>query len=262
MRSATATIRLWGSGIAAFSCAVIHCAPSASAASPSKSTHMAGSRLPRMLEANKEYVAARSAKAFSESSASASARASTPAPSASLQSAKDNLAVIVSCMDARLVELLPRALNIQEGDAKVIKTAGAIITHPFGGIMRSVIVAIYGLGAQEVFVVAHYDCGMSNVDPDVLIGRMQTTGGVKPETLSTLQAAGINVRGWLRGFEDVSVAVRESVSRVRAHPLVPANVPVHGLIIHPLTGQLELVVDGRESVGGGSHVWMAATDQE
>jgi carbonic anhydrase len=42
-------------------------------------------------------------------------------------------------MDARLIRLLPAALNIQQGDAKIIKTAGAIISSPFGGIMRSIL---------------------------------------------------------------------------------------------------------------------------
>ncbi|MCA9723807.1 MAG: carbonic anhydrase, partial [Kurthia sp.] len=31
---------------------------------------------------------------------------------------------IVTCMDARLIELLQKAINIKNGDAKMIKTAG------------------------------------------------------------------------------------------------------------------------------------------
>src|SRR6476660_87968 len=46
--------------------------------------------------------------------------------------------VVVTCMDTRLVELLPRAMDLRQGDAKVLKTAGAIVSHPFGGIMRSI----------------------------------------------------------------------------------------------------------------------------
>lgn len=50
--------------------------------------------------------------------------------------------------------------------------AGAIITHPFGGIMRSVLVALYELNADEVFVVGHYDCGMSNIKTDGTLKKM------------------------------------------------------------------------------------------
>jgi hypothetical protein len=57
--------------------------------------------------------------------------------------------VVVTCMDTRLTTLLPAALSIKPGDAKIIKNAGAIVSHPFGGIMRSVIVALYELKADE-----------------------------------------------------------------------------------------------------------------
>ncbi len=78
----------------------------------------------------------------------------------------DKKFVILSCMDTRLLELLPASMNIKNGDVKIIKAAGGIVTSPFGGIMRSIIVAIYELGAEEVFVIGHYDCGMSNVNPE------------------------------------------------------------------------------------------------
>lgn len=40
--------------------------------------------------------------------------------------------VILSCMDTRLVELLPHALNLRNGDVKIVKNAGALVSHPFG----------------------------------------------------------------------------------------------------------------------------------
>lgn len=42
----------------------------------------------------------------------------------------DKRMVILTCMDTRLVELLPKAMNLRNGDAKIIKSAGAIISHP------------------------------------------------------------------------------------------------------------------------------------
>ncbi|MGV2686015.1 carbonic anhydrase, partial [Clostridium perfringens] len=36
--------------------------------------------------------------------------------------------VIITCMDTRLVELLPKAMNFKNGDVKIIKNAGAIIS--------------------------------------------------------------------------------------------------------------------------------------
>ena len=47
------------------------------------------------------------------------------------------------------------------------------------------------------------------------------------------------------GFDDVEDSVRHTVSIIRRHPLMPDNVAVHGLVIHPATGKLTLVVDGK-----------------
>ena len=62
---------------------------------------------------------------------------------------------ILSCMDARMVELLPRALGLKNGDAKLIKNAGAVVTHPWGSVMRSLLVAVLELKVKEIMVVAH-----------------------------------------------------------------------------------------------------------
>ena len=39
---------------------------------------------------------------------------------------------VLTCMDTRLTELLPAALGLKNGDAKIIKNAGGVITHPYG----------------------------------------------------------------------------------------------------------------------------------
>ncbi|MCQ6264976.1 carbonic anhydrase [Fictibacillus sp. WQ 8-8] len=155
--------------------------------------------------------------------------------------------VIISCMDTRLTELLPQAMNIKNGDVKIIKTAGAIIAHPFGSVMRSILVAIYALKASEVCVIGHHDCGMSALDPDDFLGKMKDQG-IKEETLNTLKYSGMDFNQWLRGFDKVEDAVKSSVSMVKNHPLLPETVSVHGLVIDPETGKLDVVVDGYTNV--------------
>src|SRR5580658_672525 len=75
----------------------------------------------------------------------------------------DKKLVVLTCMHTRLVELLPRAMNLRNGDAKIIKNAGAIVSHPFGSVMRSILVAVYELMAAEVAVVGHHGCGMTGL---------------------------------------------------------------------------------------------------
>lgn len=155
----------------------------------------------------------------------------------------DKKMVVLSCMDTRLTELLPRAMNFKNGDAKFIKNAGAVVSHPFGSVMRSILVGIYELGAKEVLVVGHYQCGMSSIDPQRVLNEM-TRRGVPESTIHTLHAAGINLIEWFSRIESIEEGVRETVRVIQEHPLMPPLTPVHGLIIDPQTGHLDLVVNG------------------
>ncbi|WP_138751044.1 beta-class carbonic anhydrase [Paenibacillus sinopodophylli] len=155
--------------------------------------------------------------------------------------------VIVTCMDTRLTEMLPKALNLRNGDAKIIKNAGAIVTQPFGNIMRSILVALYELQADEVFVIGHNNCGMTGLNPELIIQHMEERG-VSTETITTLKHSGLNLMRWLTGFDNVRDSVINSVSIIRNHPLLPSNILVHGLIIDSETGELDLVDDAKRQV--------------
>lgn len=148
--------------------------------------------------------------------------------------------VILTCMDTRLTEMLPRALNLSNGDAKIIKNAGAVISHPFGSIMRSIIVSLYQLQAEEVAVIGHYDCGMTGLRANMIMDKAKENG----LDLSQIEAAayaGIDIDKWLEGFDDVEDNVRHSVEIIKRHPLLPKNTLVHGLVISPETGELTMI---------------------
>ncbi len=154
-------------------------------------------------------------------------------------------AVILSCMDTRLVELLPRAMNMKNGDIKIVKSAGALVSHPFGSIMRSILVAVYELNADEVYVIGHHDCGMSKIDSQTLLNKA-IERGIPEKRIEVLEYSGIDFKQWLKSFSSVEESVKDSVSVVNNHPLLPSNVPVHGLVIDPETGKLDVVVNGYE----------------
>ena len=155
----------------------------------------------------------------------------------------DKKIVILSCMDTRLTELLPKALNLKNGDAKIIKNAGATIMHPFGSIIRSIIVAIYEFDTDEVLVIGHKGCGMSNINGEETIKKI-INRGIKEDVIETLNNSGIDIKKWLHGFDSVEESVKESVELIKKHPLINKDIKVHGLIMDPSTGKLEIIVNG------------------
>ena len=145
---------------------------------------------------------------------------------------------IVTCMDTRLVELLPAALGIRNGDVKIIKNAGATITHPFDSTVRSLLIAIYELGVNEVMIIGHTGCGVQGMDAGEMIHLMKERG-ISEEHINLMRHCGINLSEWLHGFEDTESAVLETVDLVRNHPLVPSDIVVAGYIMDSLTGELK-----------------------
>jgi carbonic anhydrase len=67
---------------------------------------------------------------------------------------------VVACMDARVN--VERILELEEGDAHVIRNAGAIVTDD---VLRS-LEASRSLGTEQVVVMLHTDCGAREGDLD------------------------------------------------------------------------------------------------
>ena len=153
----------------------------------------------------------------------------------------DKRLAVLSCMDTRLTELLPAALGLRNGDAKIIKNAGGLVISAFDSAMRSLIVAIYELGVEEIMVVAHSNCGACHMSFDHFHHEM-IARGVKEETLDTIRKCGVDLHHWLEGFKDTPESVRRTVEVIRSHPLVPEDVVVRGFIIDSETGGLEEIM--------------------
>lgn len=173
-----------------------------------------------MLAYNKEFVANKGYKKFATSKY------------------PDKKIAIVTCMDTRLVELLPAALGIKNGDVKMIKNAGGTITNPFDSTVRSLLVAIYELGVNEIMIIGHTGCGVQGMDANEMLHLMKERG-IDEEHISLMRHCGIDLDSWLHGFEDTEAAVLETVDLVMNHPLVPKDIVVRGYIMDSETGALK-----------------------
>jgi len=151
---------------------------------------------------------------------------------------------ILTCMDARLDPA--KYAGLSEGDAHVIRNAGGRASDD---AIRSLVISYKLLGTQEWFVIHHTDCGMEFFDDE----RMREILGQSLET-AELGADGFRDVGsgpgssearyidWLT-ISDRDQCVVEDVSRIRAHPLVPARIPIYGYVYDVKTGQLVEVPD-------------------
>lgn len=147
---------------------------------------------------------------------------------------------IITCMDTRLVELLPAALGFKNGDVKIIKNAGGVVSNPFGSVIRSLLVAIIELGVEEVMVIGHTDCGVQHIDSEMMIRHMKERG-ITQDSIDLMKYCGVNFENWLAGFDTVEQSVTDTVDTIRHHPLMPQDIKIGGYVIDSVTGELHVI---------------------
>jgi len=146
---------------------------------------------------------------------------------------------ILTCMDARLDPA--KYAGLAEGDAHVIRNAGGRASDD---AIRSLVISHKLLGTNEWFVIHHTDCGMETFTNDIMADLLSSSLDT-----ATVDAGGWHDTGagpgspegryinWLT-ISDNAQSVVEDVLRIKAHPLVPAGIPVYGYIYDCETGKL------------------------
>lgn len=146
---------------------------------------------------------------------------------------------ILTCMDARLDPA--KYAGLAEGDAHVIRNAGGRASND---AIRSLVISHKLLGTNEWFVVHHTDCGMQLFDGPTISTLLETsraTSNFDGKTWTNSKAEGGSTDGWHTAwltFKDLAQSVRDDVNRIRAHPLTPDDIPVHGFVYDVKTGRL------------------------
>lgn len=149
----------------------------------------------------------------------------------------DKHLAILTCMDTRLIELLPAALGIKNGDAKIIKNAGGVIAHPYGSVVRSLLVGILELGVKEIMVIGHTDCGVQGLNADAMLSELKKHG-IKQKHIDLIRHSGIDFDNWLKGFDSTEQSVQDTVFALKTHPLIPKDIKIYGFIMDSVTGEL------------------------
>ncbi len=146
---------------------------------------------------------------------------------------------ILTCMDARMD---PAAfLGLRPGDAHVIRNAGARASDD---TIRSLVISHKLLGTDDWFVIHHTDCKMESFTDQVM----------RRLCAQSLDTAVVDRDGWRDvgegpgsheaefidwlTIDDREGSVVADVRRLRSHPLVPADVNIHGYLYDNVTGRI------------------------
>ena len=130
---------------------------------------------------------------------------------------------VLTCMDTRLTL---RAMGLQDGDAHIIRNAGAVVTED---ALRSLLVSHHLLGTKEIMVIAHTDCGLTKSTDEDLLDLMEKRSGTPVFAPSRFHS-----------FKDPFQSVRNQLKKLRAHPWIEADA-IRGFVFDVNTGKLNEV---------------------
>ncbi len=146
---------------------------------------------------------------------------------------------ILTCMDALLDPA--KYAGLAEGDAHVIRNAGGRASDD---AIRSLVISYKLLGTREWFVVHHTDCGMETFTDSImrnLLAQSLKTATIDENGWRDTGAGPGSTEGdyvdWLT-ISNNAQSVVDDVTRIRRHPLVPGDIPIHGYVYDVRSGKL------------------------
>ena len=132
---------------------------------------------------------------------------------------------VVTCMDSRIDPL--EMLGLRPGDAKMLRNPGGRVTDD---ALAALVLSVNLLGVERVLIVPHTRCAMTGTSEIELRERVSQASG-RDASCETFGA-----------IEDQLAALRDDVTRVRSHPLVPDSVAVGGFLYDVDTGRISQLV--------------------
>lgn len=137
---------------------------------------------------------------------------------------------VLACMDERLP--VNEALGIREGDAHVFRNAGGLVTED---AIRSAMLTTRFFGTQEIIVLNHTECGMMTATGEYLAGALQEKGIALDQVqldpaLPEWRLTPTTFPQWVKMFSNVDETCLRQVELLRACPLIPDEVVIHGYV--------------------------------
>jgi carbonic anhydrase len=148
-------------------------------------------------------------------------------------------AALLTCMHGELD--CGRLVGARAHELPIIRNPGARVTDD---AVRSLLLAYEVFGAQRWFLVQHSDCGMALLNPEVTEKLCSGVGNAQHEHALTRHDRAGSVQHATLGrllLEDRRQILAADLTRLRAHPLLPHGVSIHGYFYDLTSGLLSEV---------------------
>lgn len=150
--------------------------------------------------------------------------------------------LILSDLNTHLENQLLKSLEFKPGKVMTINSYQAEISHAYGDVMRSIIIAIYQYDVHEIYII-----GSSTYMHTIELPKSIVSNTEKIKTLDYLfrnckpEFSSDNIVDWLNGENDIDKSLKASVNHISNHPLIPIGIKINGVKIKK--NETEVVIE-------------------
>lgn len=144
--------------------------------------------------------------------------------------------MIITGVNQAIHPLLTAITNKNNKDMMILNSFGAVITQPYGCLIRNIILAIYNEMVEEIFIIGE----MESKEVKLNMSDKIKEHGVSEEILKTINYIDVvehDVINWLTGPQNIEDVIKKNKDLIKGHPLIPKSIPVHAYIANPETGE-------------------------
>jgi carbonic anhydrase len=147
--------------------------------------------------------------------------------------------MIITGFHQGIYPMLPAITNKSEKDLMVLNSFGAVISQPYGCLMRNIILGLYNENVEEIYLIG--ETGSQEVKPnkDEMLRKIKEAGTSADiiNAINYIDVVDHDVINWLIGPQNVEDVLKKNKDLIEGHPLIPKSIPVHVYIANSATGE-------------------------
>ncbi|ESU31752.1 hypothetical protein G3A_14950 [Bacillus sp. 17376] len=153
-----------------------------------------------------------------------------------IKSSATKKTMIITGVNQEIYPLFEVITNKKNKDMMILNSFGAVITQPYGCLIRNIILAVYNEMVDEIYIIGE----MESKEVKLNMSDKIKEHGVSGEILKTINYIDVverDVISWLTGPQSIEDVIKKNKDLIKGHPLIPKTIPVHAYIANPKTGE-------------------------
>ncbi|RAK20541.1 carbonic anhydrase [Anoxybacillus vitaminiphilus] len=154
--------------------------------------------------------------------------------------------IVVAEVHERMEKKLPEIIQTTPEDIVWLPSHRAVISHSYGCLIRNIVMNIFHFPITDIFVVGEKTTNQQPVSKSIFKKWLEKEK-IYEDTSNTIDyllkyTLGQSLFEWFQGAETIEENVRNSVSLLQNHPLIPKRILTHGILVDLEESKMDVIL--------------------